>query len=129
MQPCFPGTVVAVNVGPITHVGVVTDKIVDGLPTVISNSMRAGGVAEEPLGLFANGGQVWLLGYIGRLSPHEVIERARSQIGKQWNLFWNCEHLVRWVHGLKPESPQLVMGAALVATLSLAVALMLSQRR
>lgn len=109
MQALNPGTVVAIDVGLIEHVGIVTNHIVAGQPTVISNSFKTGGVAEEPLQSFANGHQVRVIGYLGKLSPSEVVQRARSQIGKAWDLFqWNCEHFVHWAHGLKPKSQQLI---------------------
>ena len=119
MQYILPGTVLAVAVGPVEHVGIVTDQTQAGFPTVISNSHRAGGVAEEPLPTFTSGGELRIVGYLGKLSPAEVLRRARSAIGTKWKLFnWNCEHFVRWAHGLKPSSPQLAVavGLALIAT-------------
>ncbi len=40
MQYIHPGTVLAVTVGTVEHVGIVTDQTQDGFPTVISNSQR-----------------------------------------------------------------------------------------
>ena len=42
-----PGTVVSVPKGPFIHYGIVTDTFVDGMPTVITNSLRAGGVVDK----------------------------------------------------------------------------------
>ena len=55
-----------------------------------------------------------VIGYLGNLSPQQVLQRARSRIGETWNLFWNCEHFVKWAHGLRPRSPQLVAGLILM---------------
>lgn len=129
MQLYRPGTVVAVSVGTVDHVGILTDQIVGGAPTVISNSMRAGGVAEDPLHTFGGGREIRVLGHPGHLSQREVLRRARSQLGKRWRLFsWNCEHFVHWAHGLKPSSPQLTVGISLLALLGIAAAL-ISPRR
>lgn len=109
-----PGTVIAVWVGPIQHVGVVSDRMHGSHPNVISNSHRAGRVIEEPLPVFAGGRPVNVVGYLGNLSPQKVLQRARSRIGETWDLFWNCEHFVKWAHGLRPRSPQLVAGVILM---------------
>ncbi len=128
MQMLLPGTVVAVSVGPVDHVGILTDRQIDGLPTVISNSLRAAGVAEESLLTFGSGKQVRVIGFPGNLSPREVLQRARSRIGKPWSLLkWNCEHFVHWAHGLKPTSPQLAVAVAL-ALLGIAAVWMYSRR-
>ncbi len=120
MNNLAPGTVVSVNVGPIKHFGIVSDKQWDGMPYIISNSLRAGQVAEEPANIFANGNTIRKVDdYPGKMNPYEVIARARSQLGKTYKLIsWNCEHFIRWVHGQKVESPQL-QAAAIVGGLSL----------
>lgn len=124
MQYLKPGTVVAVAVGPIDHVGIVTDRIVNGYQTVISASQKIGHVAEEVLPEFSNGQMVRVLGYLGKLAPMVVLRRARSMLGKTWRLFsWNCEHFVRWAHGLRPTSPQLIKGAVILSALTIAAAL------
>ena len=109
-----PGTVIAVWVGFIRHVGIVTDRTYGAHPSVISNSHRAGGVIEEPLPVFSSGQDVDVVGYPGSLPPQQVLQKARSRIGETWDLFWNCEHFVKWAHGLRPRSPQLVAGAILM---------------
>jgi hypothetical protein len=82
---------------------------------VISNSARAGGVAEEPWHVFAAGQRVMVDGYPSNVSPFEVVNRARSLIGKAYDLFrWNCEHLTSFAHAQQPASPQV---AATVAAL------------
>ena len=109
MKNLLPGTIVAVNFGLYEHVGIVTDQFHDGMPMVISNSYRKGGVFEEPWNDFTCHQEVIVRDYPGRLSADSVLIRARSRIGSRWNLLhWNCEHFVFWAHGLKAHSPQLI---------------------
>lgn len=121
-----PGTVVLVPVfGLFDHTGIVSDRRYGGKPLVISNSSRSGGVAEEPWDTFAQGGDVSLVGYPGRLPWNVVLHRARSFIGSRYGLMsWNCEHFVRFAHGLKPWSPQVAvtMGIVFLAGIGLAAA-------
>jgi len=109
-----PGTIVSVAVGPLTHFGIVSDQQGGGFPNIISCSRRTGQVAEEAATVFANGNNIKVHSYPGRLDPLQVIQRARSKLGTEYDLFkWNCEHFVRWAHNLKPESPQLQIAAIL----------------
>lgn len=102
------GTIISVNVGPYEHLGILTDQGLDRHQTVISNSSRRGGVYEETIDVFTGGREMNVHGYIGSLDPNIAISRARSKIGSCYNIFhWNCEHFVRWAHGLVPESRQL----------------------
>lgn len=111
-----PGSVVAVPIGPFTHVGIVSDWMTPSGPTIISSSHRRGFVTEEALADFASGRRVISAGYPGDLPPATVIERARSKLGEPWNLLnANCEHLVTWAHGLDRSSPQLRTGFVLLA--------------
>jgi len=108
MNNFIPGTVVSVMAGPIEHFGIVSDLEIGGMPCIISNSRRSGQVAEEPVNVFADGKTMKIHGYPSRRTPAAVIACARSQLGKAYNLVsWNCEHFIRWAHGLKVESPQL----------------------
>lgn len=103
----IPGTVVQIDFGFYKHPGLVTDRILNAKPMVISNSLRKRGVYEESWEEFSQGKQVEIGGYPGSLSPGEVLERARSKIGSKWNVFiWNCEHFINWSHGLKTRSTQ-----------------------
>ena len=109
----LPGTVVSIWVFPIfRHRGIVSDRFSGGEPMVISNSARAGRVAEEPWHLFAAGQRVLVEGYPSNLLPSEVVSRARSLIGKAYDLLrWNCEHLTSYAHGQQPASPQVAATA------------------
>ena len=104
----IPGTIVQIDFGLYRHPGVISDRTVNSMPMVISNSFRRRGVYEEPWEDFSNGKKVEVLGFPGNLSSGEVLNRARSKIGTRWNLFiWNCEHFINWSHGLKTRSPQI----------------------
>ena len=113
-----PGSIVAVRIGLVKHQGLISDRIVAGMPTVISNSKKRGCVAEEAWSEFAGGRQVDLLGYPGRLHPRDVLARARSRIGQPWTPTSNCEHFVAFAHGQEEWSPTLracsIAGAALL---------------
>lgn len=107
----------------IFHVGLVSDRrSYFGLPHVISASKRTGYVVEEPWEEFAQGATVEVCDIRGNLSAQDVLGRARQKIGHEWRLVVaNCEHFVRWAHGLPVTSPQLQAGVV-KAGLGLAVA-------
>jgi hypothetical protein len=112
-----PGTVVSVTIFLFyRHKGIVSDRWHNGKPMVFSASARSGGVREEPWGVFAEDRAVTVEGYPGKLPSWEVLRRARALMGSAYDLLTrNCEHFVAYVHGLKPQSPQLA------ATVSVAV--------
>lgn len=113
-----PGDVVGayiwVGLVRVLHVGVVSYNAHGRGTGVISNSLKHGKVTEERLEEFAKGGEVYYVGEIrGRLAGQTVVRRARSRLGEPYSLFSdNCEHFVRWAHGLTEESPQLQVGVA-----------------
>jgi lecithin:retinol acyltransferase len=108
MEILEPGTVVSVQIGLIRHYGIASDRYDSGGSLVISSSKAAGLVIEEPLICFSHGKRIQTHGFPSDLMPWQVVSRARSVLGSRYNLRdSNCEHFVRWVHGLKPESPQL----------------------
>lgn len=121
----IPGTVVTIDYGFYKHVGLITDRTMNGMPMIISNSFRKGGVFEESWEEFSCGKKTKISGYPGSLFPHEVLSRARSKIGAGWNLLtWNCEHFVNWSHGMKTRSPQLnTYAACTISIIGLAVLL------
>ena len=117
-----PGTIAAASVGLAFHLGIATEH-----GTIVANSKRKRCVSEETLEEFSGGRPIRAVGYWGSLSPAEVIRRARSLIGKPYNLIgFNCEHVVRWAHGLKPRSNQ--VEGALMLGLAIAVAALLARR-
>jgi hypothetical protein len=110
------GTVVWIRAYLIyRHRGIVSDQWWAGKPKVISNSLHYG-VVEQPWDDFAQGQDVQVEGYPGRLPSGEVLNRARSRLGADYNLTaFNCDHLVNEAHGLLVESEQL-KGSLAVAT-------------
>jgi hypothetical protein len=114
-----PGTVVFVWIFPwIRHKGIVSDRFSGGKPMVISNSARAGGVAEEQWDDFAGHQPIYVEGYPSKLPGWTVVQRARACVGAKYDVFrWNCEHLTTHAHGLTPRSPQIawLVGTALAA--------------
>lgn len=115
-NPAFirPGTTLSTSRLLYRHVGILTDRLINGFPTVISSSGERGVVVEEPLDKFRGAGDIRVEGYLSSL-PHEVVlERARGKVGTQYSLIsWNCEQFVRYAHGLIPESPQLATAVSL----------------
>ena len=109
------GTVVKAGRGFYSHVGMLTGYNIAGQRLVLSHSPK--GIVEEPIDVFAEGNFVYAEGYLGKLNPSEVLVRARSQRGATYSLLGrNCEHFVRFAHGVAIESPQL-QGWTLALTL------------
>jgi hypothetical protein len=115
------GVPIVTRIGRVDHKGVVTDRYgSDGEPTILHASDRYGRVVETEASDFAARavGPVRFVGYLGNLSPDEVLRRARAKIGARYRpLAANCEHFATGVHGLPPESPQL-RGLALLGIVS-----------
>ena len=130
-----PGTVVGRPKGRlIIHVGVATDRAVDGWQTVVAACGRHRAVVEQALPAFASGHPVRDRGYPGTLPPDEVVWRARRLIGEPYRLFGrNCEHVAALAHGLTPRSPQLRLWSGLAGLalggITLGCALALKTRR
>lgn len=115
-----PGEVIGVRVGPVTHVGIVSDRYAGGMPMVISNSHRAGCVAEEPFSVFQGSYSLVSVPQTVSLPASLILFRAREKLGTKWNLFtWNCEHFVHWALGLEPKSPQLNQAIAVAGGLAI----------
>jgi hypothetical protein len=102
------GTVLRVSHGWYDHVGLLSDRYSVGERAVMSFSAQAGGFLEEPYSTFARNQAVSVDGYLGTLPPWMVLQRARMKAGGlySWTTF-NCEHFVRFAHGIPIESPQL----------------------
>lgn len=107
----LPGTVLSVGAGP-EHFGLLTHR-----QTVISASKVHGKVVEEPLWQFASEQQVYAHDVWSNQPWEETMNIAFSQLGQPYRLFDNnCEHFVRYCHGLERKSPQLAtaVGVGLV---------------
>ncbi len=118
------GLVVYIQLGLIKHFGIITSINEFGEVTVISNSKKHMSVIEETLESFSQGHKVLICNHKSKYQAGYLINRARQQLGKKYSLFNdNCEHFVRWVHHLKPESPQLQFFALLAAMSLLTIAI------
>lgn len=99
-----PGEVLSVRTpGRPEHFGVLT-----GQRTIISASKAHGRVVEEWPADFSSGAQIYAHGTWSNQPWQETMKVARSQLGEPYRLFNNnCEHFVRFCHGLERKSPQL----------------------
>jgi len=102
------GTVIRVNHGWYDHVALIGDRILQGERSVLGFSAQVRGFVEQPYSAYASGRTVTIDGYFGVLPPEIVMKRARLKRGQaySWTDF-NCEHFVRYAHGVREESPQL----------------------
>lgn len=118
-----PGTVLMVDCQWFWHTGILTEALPGRERTVISASSEHGEVIEQSVAAFAAGREVRVEGYLGSLPPEHVLVRARAMLGKRYDLLVsNCEHFVRYAHGLVPISPQLwkALGVAAVCLVVIA---------
>ena len=123
------GTVIYVRMGLYWHYGIISGFNEFGEITIISNSKQKKRVVEESLTSFCAGRKPIVKGYPSNLSPDYVVNRARTQVGKKYELFsHNCEHFWRWVHKLKPESPQIQVLFLAISTLLLTTVIARSAR-
>lgn len=98
-----PGATLRVWLGAYWHYGI----LVEG-SRVVHNSKQHGCVVEEPFYLFSEGNPVEIYREISGHNLQLACLRARQLLGLAYSLFtYNCEHFVRVVHGLAPESPQI----------------------
>jgi hypothetical protein len=116
-----PGTIVRVSHVLYHHVGLISDRFIGMERAVVAFSAAAGGLHELPFSAFQQGRDVFDDGYPGQLPPDEVLRRARLKHGQaySWTEF-NCEHFVRYAHGLSIESPQLKGWAVAIGLLGFA---------
>jgi hypothetical protein len=102
------GTVIRVSHGWYEHVALLGDRLIAGERGVIAFSSQTGGFVEQPYTAFAQGQTVTVEGYLGSLPPSVVVQRARMKQGQAYSwMEFNCEHFVRYAHGVPMESPQL----------------------
>lgn len=113
------GTVIRVNCGLYDHVALLSDWPVNGERGVLSFSAQHGGLVEESISAFSARRNVTVDSYLGATPPAMVMQRARLKRGQaySWTEF-NCEHFVRYAHGVPIESPQLQKWATLGGILS-----------
>lgn len=113
------GTVIRVNCGLYDHVALLGDGLINDERSVLSFSAQTRGLAELGMSTFAGGRAVTIDGYLGSQPPEWVMLRARLKFGQgySWTEF-NCEHFVRYAHGVLLESPQLQKWGVLGGLLS-----------
>ena len=112
----FPGTTVKIWCETYWHFGLIDQTGV----RVIHNSKKHGKVVRESLVDFAGGADVLVCDEVFSRNVTAAIQRAEKAIGLAYNLWSaNCEHFVRWAHGLEPASPQLQRALATAAGLAL----------
>ena len=108
-----PGDVIAVHHHLYKHFAIVSDQnsAFQGIsmPNLISLSSRTGTVREEPWHVVVENKVVTKSSISSRKPRNSVLSRARSCIllDIQYDLLsFNCEHFVRFAHGLPIESIQ-----------------------
>ncbi len=107
--PLLPGSVISIRYSLYKHFAIVSDCFVDGKPNLISLSHRTGCVLEEPWNTVVGKRPVELSRIQGTESASTVLMCARSFISRdiKYNLLtFNCEHFVRFAHGLPVKSKQ-----------------------
>lgn len=111
------GSVISVDFGAYRHYAIAASGPYG--TTAIAPSGRTSKVVEEPLdSLIARGKDFRIEPMWGNFDGKTVVARARQLLGRKYNLwFFNCEHFVRLVHGLKPKSPQLRAAVAATSTI------------
>lgn len=116
MVTLLPGQTIGVRVGPVIHLGIVSDRSdANGSPMIYSNSLRSGCVTLEPLAVFKGVYDFVTVAQPTNLPARQVLSRAHKMLGIRWNLFsWNCEHFVFSAYGLLPQSPQLQAAGAMI---------------
>lgn len=100
------GSVIAIKQWWGEHWGIVaSDRF--GQTTIVSNRGLRGSVTEE-LWQDVVGDAEWrIVNLPSQLPAHFIIERARSRLGAHYDFWtWNCQDLVFWALGSKPQSPQ-----------------------
>lgn len=122
------GDLVKIGWRAYCHYAIVSDRIHDGKPMLISLSRRTGTVAEEPWDEVVRGRRVKPSRLRPRLSADQVLQRARNQIGRRRYalLTSNCEHFARESVGLSSTSGQ-VRGATGTGLSVLLIALRLAR--
>lgn len=103
-----PGALISIDMGAYDHVGLVTNRFIEGMPTIISLSETHNTVVEQSWYEAVENRKVKLYSEQGVIDPSHAITRARAYLGKlRWSFFYNCEHFARAVHGLEVKSIEL----------------------
>ena len=107
------GTVLCVFCNFYFHYG-----IADGRGGVIHARKDKGVVHDKSLKNFGNGGIAKIDSDITSDDLRAAYKRALGYVGNPYDLlFDNCEHFVRWAHGLEKESTQIQRGVILAMSI------------
>ncbi|MGH1537604.1 MAG: lecithin retinol acyltransferase family protein [Gammaproteobacteria bacterium] len=121
LDTLIPGTVIAIRYTMYKHFAIVSDRICEDMPMLISLSYRTNGVEEEPWSTVVSSHAIEKSSIQGDYPTEIVLSRARSCIIRDIKyelLNFNCEHFVRYAHGLPLKSVQVrqtLYGAAIGA--------------
>jgi len=110
IEPRF-GETVGVTVNKVMHPGIYV-----GNNNVIDNSLKRKGVCLVSLNEFCDGRELHYLGFAGKLSAHEIVQRAYEALGTPYNLpLFNCKDFVRDVQGRSLATAIIKAGVAMGA--------------
>lgn len=110
------GTPLKTQYGFYPHEG-----IADGVGGVVHNSKIYGQVVRTSFAEFSCGQEVFICDDVPFTDGDSALARAMSAIGTPYALWsGNCQHLVRWAHGLEPESPAIQKAVMAASGLALA---------
>jgi len=124
------GHIVRIDCGLYFHFAIVAGHTLYGEPILWSISGVSGHRFQQTLSELTQGRYWEDVGYWGSLNPTEVLQRAWEIAHRQYNLpTWNCEHFVRYAHGLRPESVQFNSAIKALGLLGLIVAGAVAYRR
>ena len=117
-----PGDLVVISMLLYDHYAIVSDwRSADGKLMLISLRAETGTALEEPYDDVVRGREIRLLRRQSPLCRHEILERARSLIGKcrYHVLLRNCEHFANWACGFEVRSRQVetVINVCVVAVI------------
>ncbi len=108
------GDVIAIRYSLYKHFAIVSDQhskyLGTSYPNLISLSYRTGTVLEEPWHKVVGQNLVEKSNISGTDSQYAILQRARNsiQMNIKYDLLkFNCEHFVRFAHGLPIESVQI----------------------
>ena len=99
--------IVLIDMGWFVHVALMTTTIINGRPTLISNTLRNGTVCEELWEEVVGSRPYDVITVPVERSVESILSSAREAIGKvkYGVLFYNCEHFVNEVlTGVKSSS-------------------------
>ena len=112
------GTIVGTWLAGKYHQGLVCGYAADGEPMIMSISLWKG-FATESLCQFMGPQGLAEASYPSRLQSEQILSRARSVSHRPYDLGrWNCQHFVRFAHGLSVQSPQASAAAKAVLAIS-----------